>query len=639
MFSTTWGPTATLVEQDKAASQYATIKGSGVTVAVIDSGIDYNLAALGGGFGTGKKVVAGYDFVDNDADPIDTYGHGTEVASVIAANPFTYNNLQYSGVAPDAKLVALRVTNGEDGAADATIKKALDWVITNYQKYAISVINISLGSGSYTSDQTNDTLSADFATLKKLNIAVFAASGNSGNSTFGGSTGIAYPAADPSVISVGAVNSSDVISSFTQRDSDLDLLAPGEAVPAQSITGSVEAVDGTSFASPYAAGTAALLEQANPGIGRADLVSIMRESGTINFDGDSETGQTTATKYSRIDILSALKLSAARKTKSTNTVGASAVASDLAYDNEGDLYLAYYDPSIKSVRVAIQDSRGYWSSTQTIDTSGADVGVYVSIAIDSAGHPGVAYFDNTNSDLKYAHFNGTSWDVATLDRNKSVGQFPSLAYDGSGDPVISYYRKSGGDLKVQTQSAGGTWTKFDVDTTDNVGAWNSIAVDPNVGIVAVSYVDQTTGHVRYARYADSAWTILEVDDSISGAAYTSLNIHNDQAFISYQDLTNGDLKFAIRQNGEWDNETVYTPANTGSWSQLLFDSDDKAHIVFYSKSKRLAYQAVGSFGSWSVTKIGSGGNWLSAAENADGTSLAFADLINGKATLQIDDLL
>ena len=46
--------------------------------------------------------------------------------------------------------------------------------------------------------------------------------------------------------------------------------------------------------------------------------------------------------------------------------------------------------------------------------------------------------------------NGATWNVSTLDSNKSVGQFPSLAFDGSGDPVISYYRKSGGDLKVQT---------------------------------------------------------------------------------------------------------------------------------------------------------------------------------------------
>src|SRR4051812_39632550 len=104
-----WGPTARLVNQDDAASKFASINGKGVTVAVVDSGINYNVDGLGGGFGKGHKVIAGHDFVDNDSDPMDTDGHGTEVAGVIAADRFTFNGQTYSGVAPDANLVALRV--------------------------------------------------------------------------------------------------------------------------------------------------------------------------------------------------------------------------------------------------------------------------------------------------------------------------------------------------------------------------------------------------------------------------------------------------------------------------------------------------------------------------------------------------
>src|SRR5437588_1224518 len=83
-------------------------RGRGVTVAVIDTGIDYMHPALGGGFGPGYKVKGGFDFVDNDADPMDTFGHGTNVAGIIAADPFMVNGEQYSGIAPDASLVALR---------------------------------------------------------------------------------------------------------------------------------------------------------------------------------------------------------------------------------------------------------------------------------------------------------------------------------------------------------------------------------------------------------------------------------------------------------------------------------------------------------------------------------------------------
>src|SRR4051812_46581393 len=78
LFALDWGPTAQLVQQDDAASAYSSIMGRGVGIAVIDSGINYNLAPLGGGFGSGHKVISGHDFVDNDSDPMDTDGHGTE---------------------------------------------------------------------------------------------------------------------------------------------------------------------------------------------------------------------------------------------------------------------------------------------------------------------------------------------------------------------------------------------------------------------------------------------------------------------------------------------------------------------------------------------------------------------------------
>src|SRR5262245_9819555 len=119
-----WSAYAQLVEQDVAAKDYASITGKGETVAVIDTGIDYTQKSLGGGFGANFKVVAGYDFLDNDTNPMDETGHGTAVASVIAAKPYTVNGVTYQGVAPDAKLVALRV--GDDtGISDANIERAL----------------------------------------------------------------------------------------------------------------------------------------------------------------------------------------------------------------------------------------------------------------------------------------------------------------------------------------------------------------------------------------------------------------------------------------------------------------------------------------------------------------------------------
>src|SRR3989338_8936625 len=90
--------------------------GSGIKVAVIDTGVDYNHPDLFG-FGKDGKVIGGYDFVDNDNSPIDTNGHGTEVAGIIAADG------QLQGVAPKSKILAYRVSeNGESVSSDLIIK-------------------------------------------------------------------------------------------------------------------------------------------------------------------------------------------------------------------------------------------------------------------------------------------------------------------------------------------------------------------------------------------------------------------------------------------------------------------------------------------------------------------------------------
>src|SRR5439155_19406028 len=113
---------------------FSSITGKGVTVAVIDTGIDYNSPELGGGYGAGKKVIGGYDFYANDADPMDGSGHGTNVASVIAANSYTGDGVTYRGVAPDAKLVALPVGT-ESKISEDNSERALRWGIANHTTY------------------------------------------------------------------------------------------------------------------------------------------------------------------------------------------------------------------------------------------------------------------------------------------------------------------------------------------------------------------------------------------------------------------------------------------------------------------------------------------------------------------------
>jgi minor extracellular serine protease Vpr len=159
-------------------------EGEGIRIGVIDTGIDYNHQDLFG-FGPDGKVVGGYDYVDNDEKPMDTNGHGTEVAGIIAAN----GNLK--GVAPKAKLFAYRVSSTGEAVSSDFIVKAIHRAIEDQ----VDIINISLGV-----NKTNDELDNAVKEAVKNGIVVVAAAGNNGP----GIGTIGSPAKSISALTVGA---------------------------------------------------------------------------------------------------------------------------------------------------------------------------------------------------------------------------------------------------------------------------------------------------------------------------------------------------------------------------------------------------------------------------------------------------
>ncbi|HEV8293070.1 MAG TPA: S8 family serine peptidase [Tepidisphaeraceae bacterium] len=304
-----WAPTEKIIDQDLAARAFKRITGKGQSVAILDTGVDYNHPALGGGWG--RTVIGGHDFVNNDNDPMDQTGHGTMVAGMIAARGFNYGGYRYRGVAPGAKIVALRIEDSSDYLPDSRIEAALRWVINHRKQYNITALNMSLGDGDYERKFTRGPYGDELATLRKMGVFITAASGNDGIST----PGINYPAADNSVVSVGSVNGSDMISSFTSRAADLDLLAPGEGIVAPSIAGGSHIYlkgSGTSYASPVVAGAAMLLHQANPKLSAAQILQILKATGSKNWDGDLEYPATYLT-YRRLDLDNAIRSALSKK--------------------------------------------------------------------------------------------------------------------------------------------------------------------------------------------------------------------------------------------------------------------------------------------------------------------------------------
>ncbi|MGC9310706.1 MAG: S8 family peptidase, partial [Candidatus Aenigmatarchaeota archaeon] len=237
------------------------INGTGQAVCIIDTGIDYNHSAFGGGWGT--VVVAGYNFIDGDnaecnstnpAPCYDDNGHGTQVAGVIASR-----NTTYRGVAPGAKIIIVKTLDNSGSGYLSDLVSGLNYCTDAAAEYNISVISLSLGTADYRNSTYCDGFSQALTTAINNavanNISVVAAAGNSGDTS-----AIAAPACIRNATPVSSVKSTDEISYFSNYWSLPLLFAPGEGINTPKI-GSWGTMTGTSIAAPHAAGAYALIGQ------------------------------------------------------------------------------------------------------------------------------------------------------------------------------------------------------------------------------------------------------------------------------------------------------------------------------------------------------------------------------------------
>lgn len=293
------------------AGNNSAFDGSGQTIAIIDSGIAFDHAAFGGGFGYGNKVVGGWDFAENDANPYDDGPagfHGTHVAGIAAGN-----GGGYQGVAPGADLVGLRVFDDSGIGKIEWVESALQWVRNNLDSFAnpITTVNLSLGADLSTESASDwAVLSDEFAALKDEGVFISVAAGN--DFTDFNSQVLSYPAADENVVAVASHDANNQLSDFSQR-ADGVLVAPGEsirsAVPNHLFgTRRVDQLlgaSGTSQAAPYVAGASAVLRQAYAAMGHGEVdQDILYETflRTSNQIYDSITNTT----YQQLDLDAAI---------------------------------------------------------------------------------------------------------------------------------------------------------------------------------------------------------------------------------------------------------------------------------------------------------------------------------------------
>ncbi len=308
------------------AQQYG-LDGTGQTIAVIDTGIAFDHVALGGGFGEGHRVVGGYDFAEDDANPYDdgpTGFHGTSVAGIIGST-----DLEYMGLAPGADLVALRVFDDAGRNELEWVEQALQWVHDNQFSFEnpITTVNLSLGT---TPDETYQMILEDeLAQLKEDGIFISVAAGNHFDEA--SSSELAYPASSSSVVPVSSHTSTGEFSDFSQRAPHV-LTAPGQSivstVPEHLFFGTRSdpfvGSSGTSFSAPYVAGASALLRQANEiaGVENIDQDLIYEQ---LRSTADQVFDSVTNATYSHVNLQAAIEsiLNGSEEGQSSNVQSAS----------------------------------------------------------------------------------------------------------------------------------------------------------------------------------------------------------------------------------------------------------------------------------------------------------------------------
>ena len=274
--------------------------GSGVTVAVIDSGINDTHPDLRQSAGDASRVLYHQDFTGTNITDAagnviyDTYGHGTHVAGILGGNG-SLSNGRYRGVAPNVSFVDLRVLDQNGGGSDSSVIAAIEQAIALKAAYNIRIINLSLGRPVW-DYSTNDPLCQAVEAAWQAGIVTVVAAGNYGRLSVNGSGGygtITAPGNDPLVLTVGAMKSmgtaartDDLIASYSSKGPTTDdhvvkpgILAPGNLVnsviahgstleaelPANRVTGTADGnfdyftLSGTSMATPVVSGAVAIL--------------------------------------------------------------------------------------------------------------------------------------------------------------------------------------------------------------------------------------------------------------------------------------------------------------------------------------------------------------------------------------------
>ena len=263
---------------------WSTSRGAGVDIAVVDSGVDGTHVDLAPKLCSGVAFLGSNGIEQRGAGSVDANGHGTHVAGIAAA---ATNGVGMAGVAPDARIMPVRVLDAGGSGSSSDVARGITWAVD----HGAEVINLSLG-GSRTA-----AVDAAVAYAETSGVVVVAAAGNDGP---GGAAN--YPAALDTPLGVGSYDQNGAVSWFSTLGAYVDLAAPGSGILSTTKDGRWTYMSGTSMATPHVAATAALLLAAEPTLSpsqvRSRLIGSARDAGPVGHD--------TGYGWGRVDPLAAL---------------------------------------------------------------------------------------------------------------------------------------------------------------------------------------------------------------------------------------------------------------------------------------------------------------------------------------------
>jgi subtilisin family serine protease len=462
-------------------------KGSGVKVAILDTGIDYNHPDLNANYNDG-----GYDYVNNDNDPMDDNGHGTHCAGIVAAED---DGNGVVGVAPEAYLYAVKVLDNTGIGYWSDVIAGIQWSVNNNME----VISMSFGGG----DGVGMKAACDAAAG---DIVIVASAGNSGNPP-GKGDNVGYPAGYSSVIAVAATDSNDNRARWSSTGPAVELAAPGVDIKSTYLGGGYATKSGTSMACPHVAGTAALAIVAGEGDVRQclqdtadDLGDEGRDNlygyGLVDADGD-------ALPDTRPPSITNVASSAITSTSATITWDTDELSDSLVkYDIEQGIYNFEVSNSAdvtthSVVLTELQSNRLYYYVVNSIDPSGnpAQSSEHTFTTKEASGNSMHVKSIDMSTDSKTRGRNTFEWAVATVtifDESESpvegatvFGHWSDATTDSDSGVTDASGQVSLESDSVKTPPSGTTFTFTVDDVTKDEWTYDSGANKETSAIITV----------------------------------------------------------------------------------------------------------------------------------------------------------